>query len=128
MPPAPTRPRRTGSVTAAMSGGSEGPDRLGGAGGQVVDVLVGEALVPGQDQGLLEPGEGPGEAFGRVVDGLGPGQRPRPAAGAESDLVGNDLASEGRLLDVPGRGRDVVELERLGHRARAARNQLGVDS
>src|SRR5262245_52742717 len=114
MPPAPTRPRRTGSVTVAMSGRSEGLDRLGGAAGQVVDVVVGEALVPRQDQGLLEPGERAGETLGRVVDGLGPGQRPRPAAGAEGDLVGDDLAPERRLLDVPGRGGDVVELERLG--------------
>src|SRR5262249_59173701 len=93
---------------AGMSGGSKGLDRFDGAGGEVVDVLVGEALVPRQDQGLLEPGEGAWEALGRVVDGFGARQCPRPAAGAERHLVGDDLAAERRLLDVPGRGRDAV--------------------
>ena len=93
----------------------------GDAAGEEVDVLVGHLLVPAEHEHLVEPGERAGEALGRVVEGLGPGQVERPVARAEGDLLGDDLAAERRLVDVPGRRGDVVELERGGPAPRGRR-------
>src|SRR5690242_7061993 len=82
-------------------------------GRQEIDMLLGVAFVPWQHQNAIECAEGPGELLAGVVDGFGSRQRKRPAARAERPLLAEDLAREGRLLDVPGRRRNVVRLQRL---------------
>ena len=106
MPPAPTSPNVRIALVAPPARRVDGRgDRVG----EVVDVLVGVALVPRQHEHAVEEREGAGEALGGVVDGLGPGERERPAARAERPLVAEDRALERRLLDVARRRRRCVQ-------------------
>ncbi len=96
--------------------------------GQCVDVLLGVALVPRQDEDALERLEGAGEALRRVVDRLRSRQGERPAAVAEGALVAKDLALEGRLLDVARRRGDAAFLEPSPQFGRATRDHVRVDA
>src|SRR5207244_7880682 len=95
--------------------------------GDVVNVLVRVALGPRQHQDPLEPGEGPGEAGGVVVDRLRPRQGEGVAAGAERALFLEDLAHERRLLDVARRGGDASLLQPSAELDRPALDDPAVD-